>query len=342
MANALVVDAPGTDTGAPAAAARPSASVAFLRFARARAIDVVLVLLAAATLSFVTLQLMPGNPVDTLLRGTFEITPEMRADVAASYGLDRPVWLQYLQYLGGLLTGDLGISYQQRKPVTEIIATALPPTAALTGLAMVLAIVFALTGALVSAGRGRIARFVAQGLELVAIAVPSFWIGLILLSVFAFAIPIFPSTGADGPASLVLPALTLSLPLAGVLGQILRERLDETLEQPHTLTARTRGASPARVRLRHGLRHSVIPALTVSGAIVGSLLVGTTVIETLFSRPGVGRVLLNAVMSKDAPVIMGVVIFSAIVFLIVNTVVDALYLVVDPRTRAAAGAVGSW
>ncbi|HEX5859483.1 MAG TPA: ABC transporter permease [Microbacterium sp.] len=342
MANALVATAPGTDSGPPATTTRPFPPAALLRFARARAIDVVLVLLAAATLSFVTLQLMPGNPVDTLLRGTFEITPEMRADVAASYGLDRPVWLQYLQYLGGLLTGDLGISYQQRKPVTEIIATALPPTAALTGLAMVLAIVFALTGALVSAGRGRVARFVAQGLELVAIAVPSFWIGLILLSVFAFAIPIFPSTGADGPASLVLPALTLSLPLAGVLGQILRERLDETLEQPHTLTARTRGAGPARVRLRHGLRHSVIPALTVSGAIVGSLLVGTTVIETLFSRPGVGRVLLNAVMSKDAPVIMGVVIFSAIVFLIVNTVVDALYLVVDPRTRSAAGAVGSW
>ena len=201
MANALVAGAPGTDAGAPtpAATSRPSGAATFIRFARARAVDVVLVLLAAATLSFVTLQLMPGNPVDTLLRGTFEITPEMRADVAASYGLDRPVWLQYLQYLGGLLTGDLGVSYQQRKPVTEIIATALPPTAALTGLAMILAIAFALTGALVSAGRGRIARFVAQGLELVAIAVPSFWIGLILLSVFAFAIPIFPSTGADGP-----------------------------------------------------------------------------------------------------------------------------------------------
>lgn len=327
----------------PTTTARSRANaVVALRFARARAIDVVLVMVAAATLSFVTLQLMPGNPVDTLLRGTFEITPAMREDVAAAYGLDEPIWLQYLHYLGGLLTGDLGLSYQQRKPVTEIIAAALPPTAALTGLAMLLAIVFALVGALVSAGRGRLARFVAQGLELIAIAVPSFWIGLILLSVFAFTIPLFPSTGADGFASLVLPALTLSLPLAGVLGQILRERLDETLEQPHTLTARTRGAGAPRVRVRHGLRHSVIPALTVSGAIIGSLLVGTTVIETLFSRPGVGRVLLNAVMSKDAPVIMGVVIFSAVVFLIVNTIVDLLYLLVDPRTRAQAGVVGSW
>ena len=312
------------------------------RFARARIIDIVLVMLAAATLSFLTLQLMPGNPVDTLLRGTFEITPEMRQSVAAAYGLDQPVWLQYVQYLGGVLTGNLGISYQQRQPVTEIIAAALPYTAALTAFAMLLAVLFAVTGALVSAGRGRVARFVAQGLELLAISVPSFWIGLLLLSVFAFAIPIFPSTGADGFASLVLPAVTLALPLAGVLGQILRERLDETLHQPHTLTARTRGAGEARVRLRHGLRHSVIPALTVSGAIVGSLLVGTTVIETLFSRPGVGRVLLNAVMSKDAPVIMGVVIFSAIVFLIVNTIVDLLYLAVDPRTRAVTGVAHSW
>lgn len=322
--------------------ARRSSAVVVLRFARARTIDIVLVMVAAATLSFLTLQLMPGNPVDTLLRGTFEITPEMRRDVAAAYGLDEPVWLQYLHYLGGLLVGDLGVSYQQRASVNEIIATALPPTAALTAVAMVLAIGFALLGALISAGRGRGARFLAQGIELVAIAVPSFWIGLVLLSAFAFVIPLFPATGADGFGSLVLPAVTLSLPLAGVLGQILRERLDETLEQPHALTARTRGARPARVRVRHGLRHSVIPALTVSGAIVGSLLVGTTVIETLFSRPGIGRVLLNAVMSKDAPVIMGVVIFSAIVFVVVNTVVDLLALIVDPRTRTRTGPGASW
>lgn len=331
---AIAQPLPAEHAAAEASVARRTRGSAFaIRYARGRAIDIVLVLLAAATLSFATLQLMPGNPVDTLLRGTFEITPEMRADVAAAYGLDRPIVVQYVQYVGGLLVGDLGVSYQQRQPVTEIIAAALPATAALTGLAMLLAIVFALVGALVSAGRGSPARFAAQTLELLAISVPSFWIGLLLLTAFAFAIPIFPSTGAEGFSSLVLPALTLSLPLAGVLGQILRERLDESLEQPHTLTARTRGAGEARVRVRHGLRHSVIPALTVSGAIVGSLLVGTTVIETLFSRPGVGRVLLNAVMSKDAPVIMGVVVFSAIVFLVVNTVVDLLYLVVDPRTR---------
>lgn len=334
MTNTLIEAPAAPDRTLRATSARLSGSAFVLRYARGRAIDIVLVLLTAATLSFLTLQLMPGDPVDTLLRGTFEITPEMRADVAEAYGLDRPVIVQYVQYVGGLLVGDLGVSYQQRQPVTEIIAAALPPTAALTGLAMMLAIVFAVVGALVSAGRGRIARFTAQTLELLAISVPSFWIGLILLSAFAFAIPIFPSTGADGFASLVLPALTLSLPLAGVLGQILRERLDESLEQPHTLTARTRGAGEARIRVRHGLRHSVIPALTVSGAIVGSLLVGTTVIETLFSRPGVGRVLLNAVMSKDAPVIMGVVVFAAIVFLVVNTAVDLLYLLVDPRTRA--------
>lgn len=324
------------------AAGRPSAAALALRFARARAIDIVLVMLAAATLSFLTLRLMPGDPVDTLLRGTFEITPEMRQSVAAAYGLDEPVWAQYFRHLGGLLVGDLGVSYQQRKPVAEIIAAALPPTAALTAAAMVLAITFALVGALVTAGRGRIGRGLAQTVELIAIAVPSFWIGLILLSVFAFQIPLFPTTGADGLSSLVLPALTLSLPLAGVLGQILRERLDETLEQPHTLTARTRGASEARLRLRHGLRHSAIPALTVSGAIVGSLLVGTTVIETLFSRPGIGRVLLNAVMSKDAPVIMGVVVFSAVVFLIVNTIVDLLALLIDPRTRAREEVSSAW
>ena len=161
MSDTLIDVRPVADAIRPTV--RRSSGVVVLRFARARAIDIVLVMVAAATLSFLTLQLMPGNPVDTLLRGTFEITPEMRRDVAAAYGLDEPVWLQYLHYLGGLLVGDLGVSYQQRASVNEIIATALPPTAALTAVAMVLAIGFALFGALISAGRGRGARFLAQG-----------------------------------------------------------------------------------------------------------------------------------------------------------------------------------
>ena len=140
----------------------------------------------------------------------------------------------------------------------------------------------------------------------------------------------------------MLPAITLAIPLGGELAQVIRERMEEALEQPHVTTARTRGVSELRVRTHHSLRHSLLPALTVSGAIVGSLLLGTTVVETLFARPGIGRVLLTAVNGKDVPVVMGIVVFAALVFVIVSTIVDLLYLVADPRTRLTTGVRSSW
>ena len=225
--------------------------------------------------------------------------------------------------------------------MTEIIGAGIGPSAALTGAAFVLAVGFGIGSAVLSAGRPR-ARLATQSAELIAIAVPSFWIGLLLLTAFSFAIPIFPSSGADGVASLVLPAITLAIPLGGVLAQVIRERMEEALEQPHVTTARTRGVSELRVRTHHSLRHSLLPALTVSGAIVGSLLLGTTVVETLFARPGIGRVLLTAVNGKDVPVVMGIVVFAALVFVIVSTIVDLLYLVADPRTRLTTGVRSSW
>lgn len=321
------------ETAAPAAAPSRLASVG--RTALRKLIDIAVVLFVAATLTFVMFQLMPGDPEDTLLRGIFEITPQIRAEVIADYGLDRPVWQQYAQYIGSLAVGDLGVSYQLRQPVTEIIAENLPYTASLAGAGLLLAIVVSTIGSLVAAGTGPVRSLVAQTLELLAISVPSFWIGLLLLTAFSFAIPIFPSSGADSPASLVLPAITLAIPIAGLLSQVLRERLDEALEQPFVVTARSRGAGPVRVRLAHVLRHAVIPALTVSGAILGSLLVGTAVIETLFARPGLGRVLLNAVISNDVPLIMGIIVFGAVVFVIINSIVDVVAAAIDPRSRTA-------
>lgn len=307
------------------------------RVALRKLIDIAVVIFAAGTLTFVMLQLMPGDPVDTLLRGIYPVTDEVRAEVIADFGLDRPVWLQYIQYIGGLAVGDFGQSYQMRQPVLEIIADNFPYTAALAGAALFLAIVLSTTGSLIAAGRGPFASLAAQTLELLAISIPSFWIGLLLLTAFSFAIPIFPSSGATGFISLVLPAVTLAIPLTGVLSQVLRERLDEALEQPFVTTVRSRGAGPLRVRLLHVLRHAVIPALTVSGAILGSLLAGAAVIETLFARPGLGRVLLNAVVANDVPIIMGVIVFGAIVFVIVNSVVDVAAAAIDPRMRLGGG-----
>ncbi len=302
-----------------------------------KAVDIIVVALVAATITFAMLKLMPGNPVDILLRGTYPITPELRAEVTADYGLGEPVWVQYFQYIGGLLTGDLGVSYQIRQPVTEVIFDNIGYTATLAVASLGLAIAIALTIAMLAAGRGPVAAFVAQTVELIAISMPSFWIGLLLLTAFSFAIPIFPSSGAEGALSLVLPTVTLGLGLTGVLAQVLRERLDEALTEPFVTTVRSRGATERRVRWAHVLRHAVVPALTVSGAILGSLLVGTAVIETLFARPGVGRVLLNAVISNDVPLIMGIIVFAAVVFVIVNSLVDVIAAAIDPRIALGGG-----
>ena len=307
--------------------------VAVGRTVARRLFDLVVVLFVSATLVFVMLQLMPGEPEDVLLRGIFETTPAVRAEVIRDYGLDRPVVVQYGQYLAGILQGDLGHSYQIRKPVTEIIAANIGNTAALAAAGLGLAIVLATVVATISAGRGPVASVVTQTVELLAISIPSFWIGLMLLTAFSFAIPIFPSSGAAGPAALVLPAITLAIPLTGVLSQILRERMDEALDQPFVTTGRTRGASELRVRVGHALRHAVLPALTFSGAVLGSLLIGTAVIETLFARPGLGRVLLTAVIAGDVPLIMGIIVFAAVLFVVVNSVVDVIATIVDPRLR---------
>lgn len=317
----------------PVAGARPGRA----RAVGNRVFDVVLVLLAAATLAFATLHFLPGDPVNNLLRGNFEITPEMRAAVTAEWGLDKPLWQQYLLFLAGLVQGDLGVSYQQRAGVTEILTAELGATAQLAVAALTIALVIAVLGAVLTAGRPRW-RWLAQLSELVFVAVPNFWIGLLLLVAFSFTIPLFPSSGSQGLATLVLPALTLALPMAGQLGQLFREGIEQTLTEPHVTTARTRGASEQRIRWRHALRHALIPGITVSGTLLGGMLVGTTIVETLFGRPGIGRILLRAVTTKDIPVVMGVVVLAAVVFVLVRIAVDIIYRVVDPRLQAAEGA----
>lgn len=323
----------------------PSANLrarAIGRVALRKLIDIVVVMLVAATFVFLMLQLMPGDPADVLLKGVFEITPGLRAEVIANYGLDRPVWEQYWQFMTGMFRGDLGQSYLLRQPVTEIIAANIGPTAALAASALILAIVLSVVGATLSSGRGPIALLLTQTFELLAISVPSFWIGLLLLTAFSFMIPIFPSSGAGSFSALVLPAITLAIPVTGVLAQILRERMEEALDQPFVVTSRTRGAGDMRIRIVHALRHAVLPALTYAGAVLGSLLIGTAVIETLFARPGLGRVLLTAVIANDMPLIMGIIIFGALVFVIVNSIIDVLSAAIDPRTRIDSGVRSAW
>lgn len=294
----------------------------------------VLVLWGAATLAFVAFRLIPGDPVSVMLGPQAQVSESVKDGIRAELGLDRPPFEQYLSYLGGLVRGDLGESYQLRMPVVEVIGRQLGATLQLSALALGLAVILAFAVALLT--RRRVARAVVTGIELVILSSPVFWIGLILLSVFAFGLGWFPVTGSRNPATLVLPAVTLALPVAALLGQVLRDGIDTAERQPFAETVRARGAGPGWLTLRHSIRHGSAGALTLAAYLTGSVLGGAVLVETVFARPGLGRVTLAAITDRDLPVITGVILLSAFVFVIVSLATELLHPVIDPRLRRRA------
>jgi peptide/nickel transport system permease protein len=298
--------------------------------------SIVLVLWGAATLAFLTMRLVPGDAVDIMLGPQAQVAPEVKDAIRVELGLDLPWYEQYWSFLARMLRGDFGESYQLRLPVTEVIGRQLAPTLQLTGLALLIALVIAFGVALLA--RGRRSRGIVATLELVVLSSPVFWIGLILLTVFSFTLGWFPVAGSRGFGALVLPAVTLALPCAALLGQVLRDGLEDAERQPFALSVRARGASDTRLLLRHTLRHGSTGALTLSGYLVGSLLGGTVLVETVFARAGIGRVTLSAITDRDLPVVIAVIMLSAVVFVVVHLLVDLAYPLLDPRLRDRAGA----
>ena len=295
----------------------------------------VLVLWAAASITFLLQVIAPGDRATLLLNLSSglsrERTPDETAPVNAQYGFTDPVWQQYLHYLGGLLRGDLGTSYQLGQPVTEIIAAQVGPTLVLTFSALIVAWILVLFLTTLTAGRRGPWGAVGSFIETVSAGLPQYWIGSILLVVFAINLGWFPVESGTGVRGLVLPVLTLAIPLAGFLGQIARDEFARALDQPFVLTARSRGLGELSVRSRHVLRHSVLPAITVSGWAMGALLSGAVIAETVFARAGIGQTLVSAATSRDVPLVSGIVIFVALIYTIANLAVDALYTVIDPR-----------
>ncbi|MGO1506821.1 MAG: ABC transporter permease [Microbacteriaceae bacterium] len=298
------------------------------------AASVIVVLWGAATLAFLAFRVIPGDPVAVMLGPQAQVSDEVKNGIRAELGLDRPPFEQYLAYLGQLLRGDLGESYQLRMPVAEVIGRQLGATLQLTALALVIAVVLALVVALFV--RGRFWRGVVAGAELIVLSSPVFWIGILLLSVFAFGLGWFPVSGSRNPATIVLPAITLALPVAALLGQVLRDGIEAAERQPFATTVRARGAGQVRLTAHHTLRHGAAGALTLTAYLVGSLLGGAVLVETVFARPGIGRVTLAAITDRDLPVITGIILFSALMFVVVNVIVELLHPVLDPRQRRAA------
>ncbi|RPE02829.1 ABC transporter permease [Candidatus Pantoea deserta] len=291
----------------------------------------VLVLWAAVTLAFLGVHLAPGDIV-SLLIGEQVRTAAIEAAIRAEWGLNEPLWLQYLHYLWRVLHGDFGRSYILNTEVSHLLATQLWPTIRLTLAALLVSLVFAVAVAVTTAHR-RWGRRVANAVELLLASTPSFWMGIVLLFVFSFTLRWFPVAGDRSLSSLVLPALALGLAQGAVVAQLLRRELEHALDAPFTLTLRAWGVGDTTIRLRHALRHAALPAVTLTGWLVGGLLSGAVITEQVFGRPGLGKLTVDAVLAKDLPVVLAVAILSALIYVVMSTLVDILALWIDPRLR---------
>ena len=296
-----------------------------------RLLGAILVVWVTVTVSFWAIQLIPGDPVDIMLGPLATISDEAKSQIRSELGLDAPPISQYFQYLTNLITGDLGTSYQLNQPVNEVLARALGPTAALALLTLFLACLLLLAGVLIA--RNRALQSVIGQVHIVATTVPIFWVSYLLLFFFAFGLGWFPATRASGLSALWLPSIALSIPVAGVLGQILHSGISDAHTKPFWVSVRSRGVSGLRFDVRHGIRHGLTSVVPLATQILGGLLGGAIIVEQVFSRPGLGSVALVAITNRDLPVVLGVVALSAVIFAVVAMLSEILVWMLDPRTR---------
>ena len=316
-----------------------------LHYLLRRLVQALIVLWGAITVSFAVLHLTPGDPVRIMLGGSGDAaaaaSPEQVAALRAELGLDLPLWQQYLGFLGRVLQADFGTAYSTGQPVTAEIAQALPVTVEL-GLAAIVAsvagaLIFALLGVLLP-GAGL--RSVFQSVTVLGVAMPSFWVAILALQVFSFRLGWFPAFGSDGFVAVILPALAMAVLTAGTLAQVLTRGLKDALAEPYADTARAKGLSETRVVLSHALRNASLPVFTMVGMMVGGVLGGAAIVETIFGRQGVGQLFVTAVQAHDFPLIQALIILTGGVFVLVTLFVDLLYPLIDPRVVAAQAAGG--
>ena len=309
-----------------------------MRHLARRLIQIIPTMLGALILVFLVMRVLPGDPALTLL-GT-AATPEAVAALRRDLGVDRPLLEQFIAYLGGALRLDLGQSLALRAPVTRLVLDAVPHTLLLTlGGTLVAAVIGIPLGVAAALRRGTWLDYAASVGALLGVSVPVFVWGLVLLLTFSLHWRVFPTSGAGTTLgemlrALVLPAIATGFFLAGVVSRITRASILQMLGQDFARTARAKGLGEAAVIGRHVLRNAVIPILTVIGLNVGTLLSGAVVAETVFTRPGIGRLALDAILARDYPVIQGVVLVSSFAVLLLNLAVDLLYGLADPRVRA--------
>ena len=312
------------------------------RYIVSRFLNAMLVVRAAFTVSFVLLYQLPSDPISIMLMGDSGGDGSAQANaaqlhaLAVRYGFDLSPPRQYASLLWRAAHGDFGISMQSGRPVMTEISDALPPTLRLASFSLGIALVLGVSTALLACRRRTgVVRTVLLSLPPVAMAVPTFWIALMLLQIFAFRLNWLPGISTAGFTALILPALTLAVPTSAVIAQTLVRGLDDTLAAPFVRQLRANGIAARTIYLRHVLHNAAIPTLTVLGLIVGGMFAGAVVTETIFSRAGAGRLLQSAVDVQDLPVVQGLVVLMALAYAGVNLVVDLLYPLLDPRIRRA-------
>ncbi|MDM4768163.1 ABC transporter permease subunit [Pelomonas sp. SE-A7] len=333
-----------------------------LQFLARRLLGLVPTLLGITLLAFGLIRLIPGDPVEVMM-GERRLDPEQHAALMQRLGLDKPLHVQYLDYVGKLVQGDLGESMVSREPVAKEFAALFPATLELAGVALLLAVTLGLLlGLLAALRRGSLVDQGVMGLATVGHSVPVFWWGLILIMYFSVGLgwtpvsgrisvlyEVEPHTGfmlidslfwgesgafASACLHLLLPGLVLGTSTTAVIARMTRSSMLEVLREDYVRTARAKGLSPRRVLLVHALRNALIPVLTVIGMQTGSLLAGAVLTESIFSWPGVGKWLIEAIARRDYPVVQAGILISALTFIAVNLVVDLLYGVVNPRMRS--------
>jgi ABC-type dipeptide/oligopeptide/nickel transport system permease component len=290
-------------------------------------------ILGVSVLVFASLYLLPGDPVQALA-GEVPLERERVEALREQLGLNDPPWEQYGRFALDAIQGDLGTSLKSRRPVLDEILTFLPATLQLTTAAMVFAVIVGVTLGAVAAIRAHTwVDTLTMLLALGGVSVPVFWMGLMLLLVFAVWLGLVPSTGTEGIERLILPAFTLGYGAAAIIARLTRSAMLEVLSLEYVVTARSKGLAERVVIVRHALRNALIPVITVVGLQVGNLLSGAVIVETVFSRQGVGRMLVNGILGKDLPLVQGAILFVAVFYVLINLLTDILYAWVDPRIR---------
>jgi peptide/nickel transport system permease protein len=290
------------------------------------------VLLGVATLVFSLIHLVPGDPAQAML-GEGASAKDV-AELRARLGLDRPLLQQYGTFLTGALRGDLGTSFRTGQPVTTAILDRVPATVELALASMVIAMVVALPlGIIAAVGHGTMADHTSMTLALAGISIPNFWLGPMLAIIFSVQLGWLPVSGRGGVESLVLPAISLGAALSAILARMTRASLLEELRELYVRAALARGVSRGRAIIRHALRNSLIPLVTILGLQFGAVLTGAVITETIFAWPGIGRLLIQSISFRDYPLVQGCILLIAVTYVTVNLVTDLLYGVLDPRIR---------